>query len=215
MLAAAALVAACSAGAGNPFASFETRCGELPASRFEVVAVPLQVQEVDSQDIATLTVRSKADAARHRTWGLTAVSFGHDTHSELRMLEDRGKARACGTPKVRVELSMQPVVVYLARELAGRACEQAATREHEQKHVALYRALLQESAQRLTAELPDALGARVRVAPSTGELKQRFDADLRAYLSRFMAEQQADITARQAEIDTPEEYDRVAHACGA
>ena len=212
-LAAAALLPACTADAGNPFASFESRCGKLPAARFDVATVPMQVEEVDSQDVATLTARSKADPARHRTYGLTTVSFGHNTQSELRMIEDRGGARACGTPTVRAELSMQPAVVYLARELEGQACERAATREHELQHVAVYRTMLAESAQRLTDELPGALGRRMRTASSTAELKRKFDADLRAYMTRFMNERQADMTARQALIDTPEEYARVAHAC--
>jgi len=212
-LAAVALLAACKADTGNPFAGFDTRCAKLPAARFEVTAVPMQVRQDDSLDVAALTARSKTDPARHRTFGLTTVSFGHNTASELRMIEDRGGARACGTPTVRAELSMQPAVVYLARELVGHDCERDATREHEMRHVAVYRELLAESARRLAAELPATLGSGVRSAPSTAELKRRFDADLSSYMSRFMNEQQADMAARQAEIDTPEEYARVAHAC--
>jgi len=211
---AAGLATACGGG-GNPFASFESRCGALPPARFEVVAVPMHVDEDTTADVATLTARSKADAARHRTYGLTTVSFGHNTQSELRMIEDKHNGRACGTPKLRVELSMQPAVVYLARELDGEPCEQSATREHEQKHVGVYRAVLEESRRRLVDELPGAIGSGVRTAASTGELKQRFDADLRDYMGRFMREQQADMTARQAQIDTPEEYERVAHVCHA
>ena len=207
--------AGCTPDARSPFASFETRCGALPPARFEIAAVPMEVAEDDTQDVAALTTRSKADPTRHRTYGLTTVSFGHNTQSELSMIEDRGKGRACGTPKVHVDLSMQPVVVFLARELAGQACERDATREHEMRHVEVYRAVLGEAEQRLHAELPRAIGTGVRIAPSIPELKQRFDADLRAYLSRFMMEEQADMTARQAAIDTPEEYARVAHACGA
>ena len=213
--ASAGLATGCGGGAGNPFASFQSRCNALPAARFEVVAVPMRIEEVTTDDVAALTVRSNTDAARHRTFGLTSVSFGHNTQSELRMMEDKRSGRACGTPKVHVELSMQPAVVYLARELEGQPCEQSATRQHEQKHVEVYRAVLEESRQRLARELPGALGESVRTAASAAELKARFDADLRDYMTRFMREQQADMTARQAEIDTPEEYERVAHVCRA
>ena len=212
-LALAPLLASCTAGTGNPFAGFEARCAKLGAPRFEVVTVPMRVSEDSTQDVAALTTRSKADPLRHRTFGLTTVSFGHNTQSELRMLEDRANGRACGTPTVHAELSMQPAVVYLARELTGRECERAATREHEMRHVAVYREVLGESARRLAAELPAAIGNGVRTESSTSDLKRRFDADLRSYMSRFMNEQQADMAARQAEIDTPEEYARVAHAC--
>ena len=207
-----ALAGACG-DARNPFASFESRCNALPPARFEVVVVPIRVEEVTTQDVAWLTERSKADAARHRTYGLTSVSFGHNTHTELRMMEDKSSGRACGVPKVQVELSMQPAVVYLARELEGQPCEQSATRAHEHKHVEVYRAVLEESRRRLTAELPAAVGPALRTGASPADLKRRFDADLREYMNRFMAEQQADMTARQAAIDTPEEYARVAGAC--
>jgi hypothetical protein len=212
---AAVLAAGCGAGAGggNPFASFESRCNALGAPRFEVVAVPMHVDEVMTRGVAELTALSKADASRHRTYGLTTVSFGHSTQSELRMMEDKRSGRACGAPKVHVELSMQPAIVYLARELEGQPCDQSATREHEQKHVEVYRSLLEESRRRLVDELPGAIGTSLRIDASTAELKRRFDADLRDYMGRFMAEQQADMTARQAEIDTPEEYARVANAC--
>lgn len=214
-VAAIVLVTGCDSGGSNLFASFESRCNALPPARFEVVAVPMRVEEVTTQDVAALTARSKADPTRHRTYGLTTVSFGHNTQSELRMMEDKRGARACGTPKIRVELSMQPAIVYLARELDGEPCEQSATREHEQKHVEVYRELLEQSRQRLVDELPSAIGETTRTAASTGDLKQRFDADLREYMARFMRDQQADMSARQAEVDTPEEYARVAHVCAA
>lgn len=205
-------VAACSAEVRNPFASFDARCAKLPAPVYDIAVVPMRVEEVRAQDVAWLTARSKTDATRHRTFGLTMVNFGHETHSELRILEERS-GRACGTPTVHVQLSMQPAVVYLARELDAQACDQSAARAHEQRHVAVYRAALAEAARRLRAELPDALGDAVRAAASAGELRRRFEADLRDYLDRFMAEQQSDMAEQQAQIDTPEEYERVAHAC--
>src|SRR3569623_2823057 len=95
----------------------------------------MRVDEVHAQVVAWLTTRSKTDPTRHRTFGLTLVSFGHDTHTELRSLEDRS-GRACGTPTVHIQLSMQPAVVHLARERDGKACDQSAARAHEQRHVA-------------------------------------------------------------------------------
>ena len=161
IVAAAGFVAACSAEVPNPFASFDARCAKLPAAVYDIAVVPMRVDEVHAQDVAWLTARSKTDPTRHRTFGLTMVSFGHDTHTELRILEDRS-GRACGTPTVHVQLSMQPAVVYLARELDGQACDQSAARAHEQRHVAVYRAALAEAARRLRTELPDALGDAVR-----------------------------------------------------
>jgi hypothetical protein len=40
--------------------------------------------------------------------------FGQSTDIRLNVGDDRGDMRACGTPRVHIELSMQPVIVYLA-----------------------------------------------------------------------------------------------------
>ena len=75
LLAPALVLAACGPG-GNPFASFETRCGKLALSRFEVVAVPLTFERDDTQPIAALTVKSGSTIARHSAIGLTRPSSG-------------------------------------------------------------------------------------------------------------------------------------------
>src|SRR5215831_1571431 len=112
-LALCALVSACGRD-GNPFASFETRCAKLPAPRFDVVAQPVSFERDDTRPIAELTIKSGNALATHRTMGLTAAVFGQSTDIDLRIVGDRRGARACGTPTVRVELSMQPVTVYIA-----------------------------------------------------------------------------------------------------
>jgi hypothetical protein len=114
---------------------------------------------------------------------------------------------------VRVELSMQPVVVYVASELRNNACRHAATREHELRHVAVYREMLEESARKLRGDIATALGTGVRTAASPGALQREVETALRSYLTAFMRAQHDVLNARQAEIDTPEEYARVGAAC--
>jgi hypothetical protein len=175
----AAALPGCGREVQNPFASWQTRCAALGAARFDVVSVPLSMVEDDSLDTAALTTRSGENTAQHRTFGLTSVSFGHATTSEMRVIEERSTGRACGSPHVRVELSMQPVVVYLARELARAPCRREATREHELRHVAIYRAMLDESTQALAASIATGVGAGVRTAASPQALQREFEASLR------------------------------------
>jgi len=207
------LASACTADTPNPFASFESRCAALPAARYEVTTVPFEVQEVDTADVRELTQRSGSSFSRHRTYGLTTVSFGHETQSEIRLIEERASGRTCGSPHVTVRLSMQPVVIYVARELRDDTCRHDATREHELQHVAVYQQKLDESAQKLERQLAADVGAQVLRDASGAALRRAYEARLRNYLSAFMRAEYDELTERQARIDTPEEYARVAAAC--
>jgi hypothetical protein len=211
LLALCAISSACKDG--NPFASFETRCSKLPQTHFQVVAVPLTFERDDSQTIAALTAKSDSALATHRTMGLTTAVFGQSTDIQLNVVDDRRSSRACGTPRVRVELSMQPVTVFVASELATESCQHDVTLSHEMKHVAVFRQTLDRAARDLQRDFPVAIGAELRQAKNPGELQQRFVVSVREYLGRFMNERQRMLDEAQAEVDSPEEYARVSTAC--
>ena len=212
LVAASASLAACGPG-GNPFASFETRCAKLALSRFEVVAVPLTFERDDTQPIAALTVKSGSSPATHRAIGLTTAVFGQSTDIELHVVGDRRGATACGTPRVHVELSMQPVRVFVASELVDAPCQREITLSHEMKHVEVFREVLDEAAKDLERELPEGIGTELRRATSREELEQRLIVRIRDYLAQFMHERQRALDERQAAVDSPEEYARISTAC--
>jgi hypothetical protein len=145
--------------------------------------------------------------------GLTSAVFGQSTDIELQVVGDGRGSRACGTPSVRVELSMQPVVVFIAREVAESPCQRDATLAHEMKHVEVFREVLQEAATELEREFPEAVGAELRRAANAEELQRRLILGVRDYLAQFMSDWQRVLDARQAEVDSPEEYGRVSAAC--
>lgn len=212
LLALCAVATAC--GDRNPFALFETRCAKLPSTHFEIVAVPLTFERDDSQSIAALTSKSGSALATHRTMGLTTAVFGQSTDIQLNVVDDRRGSRACGTPRVRVELSMQPVTVFVASELAGERCQHDVTLSHEMKHVEVFREALDRAAQDLERDFPVAIGAELRRAKDAAELQQRFIVSVRDYLGQFMHERQRMVDQAQAEVDSPEEYERVSTVCG-
>jgi hypothetical protein len=212
LLALSMLSTAC--GDGSPFASFETRCGKLPPTHFKVVAVPLTFERDDSQSIEALTAKSGSALATHRTQGLTTAVFGYSTDIELNAVDDRRGGRACGMPRLRVELSMQPVTVFVARELATQSCQHDVMLSHEMKHVEVFRQALDHAARDLERDLPEAIGAELRHAKDPGELQQRLVVSVRDYLAQFMDARQRLVDEEQAEVDSPDEYARVSNACG-
>ena len=152
LIALSAVATACG-DSTNPFASFATRCAKLPATHFEVVTAPLTFERDDSQSIAALTLKSGSALRTHRTFGLTTAVFAQNTDIQLNVVDDRRDSRACATPHVRIELSMQPVTVFVASELATQPCQHDVTLSHEMKHVEVSRQALELAARDLAREI--------------------------------------------------------------
>jgi hypothetical protein len=108
---------------------------------------------------------------------------------------------------------MQPVIVYIARELERTACAHDATFAHEQKHVAVYRAVLSDAARDLKSDLPAAIGTAMRRAADRHQMERALKAQVLAYLSVFLTQWREEMTARQNAVDSPEEHERTATAC--
>jgi hypothetical protein len=204
---------ACAAGRADPLPTFESRCAALPATRFDIVLVPVTYAEDRSQSIDELTVRGGNTPATHATFGLTTARFGQRTVTELSVVVDAAGGRTCGTAAVRVELAMQPMTVFVAREIDRTPCARDATFAHELKHVAVFRQVLNEATRDLKADLADAIGTGLRRTGSRQELERGFNAQLEAYLSVFMSQWQRTMNARQDAVDSPDEYERTAAAC--
>ena len=210
---ASCVVATACGDATNPFASFEMRCAKTPPTHFEVVTVPLTFERDDSQSISTLTAKRGSAFATHQTLGLTTATFGQNTDIQLNESDERGDSRACSTPRVHIELSMQPVKVYVASELAPHTCQHDATLLHEIKHVEVFREALELAARDLAHDFPAAIEAQLRSATIPSELQQRFVVAVRSYLAQFMRDREKMLDETQAAVDSSEEYARISTAC--
>jgi hypothetical protein len=215
-LALAAMAGAASADTWfNPFASFESRCEALPPPRFEVEALPVLHVEDDSVSLHDLTRIHAPGADRHRTIGLTTGQLAYESTLESKGIEDARGGRACMRPSVKIVLRVTPMTVYVAREFATDSCRRPAIMAHEMKHVAVYREYLAEVVADIGRELPGALGTDVVYAKSAAAAQAVLRARLQAFMPPFMQKRYAELAARQAAIDTPEEYARLAHTCPA
>jgi hypothetical protein len=198
----------------NPFASFESRCEALPAPQFQVITIPVSFTVDDSVSLRTLSRMNDGPSDRHRTVGLTKGQLAYDSTLESKGIEDRRGARVCSRPSVTVVLKMTPMTVYIARELAQDKCRRPAVLEHEMKHVAVYREYLGEVARDMREELPRALGTEVVYGPDAQAAQAAMRQRLQAFMRTFMQNRYAELRARQAAVDTPEEYARLSNGCG-
>ena len=200
--------------ANSPFASFESRCERLPVSQVDVVRAPFTVVEDNSRAYADLAALADASSPRHRTVGLTRGTFGYRSTLELEGLEDPKGNRACARPRVRVDVSISPMTVYVAREYLGDACREPIIREHEQRHVEVFERYVDEVVPRLARKLEADVGTRVRVGASIVAMQDTLKSELAARLDDFMANARTELAARHAEVDTSSEYERLARVCG-
>jgi hypothetical protein len=200
---------------GNPFASFEKRCDALPPTAIEVAVAPLQTQDNDSTSQAALTGWYDNASPNHRTVGLTKGNFSHRTTLEVSGIEDARNHRACGRPTIRVVISASPLTVYVASEYARDACRARLILEHEMKHVAVYREVLPAAAGRLRRELRAVFGSAYHSGGEMGAVQAELGKRLDAELSRFMAETNVELRARNAAVDSAEEYARFDRPCAA
>jgi len=216
--AAALLLAACGRapldGVAARFAPFESRCASLPDATFEVAVAPVDVREDYTLPYAELARLGVPSSPRHSTVGLTRASFGYRSTLELDGVEDTRAGRVCARARVRVEVSAAPMTVYVAREYAGDACREPLILEHERRHVEVFTTYAAEIAPELARGLEASIGNRLTygstMAGAQAAIKQALDAELTV----FLAQASDELARRNAAIDTPDEYERLARECG-
>jgi hypothetical protein len=194
--------------------AFESRCQGLPPGRIDVVRVGNDVtldRTLAYDDLARL---AEPTLAQHRTVGLTRANFGYRTTLELDGLEDPRSGRACAHPRVRVDIALTEMTIYVAREYQGDACREPLILEHERRHVAVFERYADEAAPALAREIESRMGKRVRYGTTMASMQDALKAELAAHLDAFMERARADISARHAAVDTRREYDKLAQACG-
>src|SRR5262249_33848225 len=155
------------------------------------------------------TIKSGSTPDTHLTFGLTTVNLSYEGDVAIRAVEETESKRVCGSLELTVTLSMQPVVVYLANELAASPCARAVTFEHELKHIAVFREVLAEASRALRAEIAGALGQQVRRASNAAEIERLTNGAVREYLSDFIHRWHRIQAERQAAVDSPAEHARV------
>lgn len=197
----------------SPGGSFEDRCEQLPRGGVHVALLGFSVTEDRTLPHATLTKLSPSPA--HRTIGLTRANFGHRSSIDVKGLQDSAGHRACVRPHVQVQLFLRPMTVYVASEYADDPCRAGTIREHEQRHVDVYAAYAREAANGLTTRLKAIVGDAPHIASTVGEAQRHLDRRIEDTLEVFMRESESTLATRQANVDTAEEYARMANACSA
>ena len=198
----------------NPLQSFESRCAALRRGGAEIIQLPVSLREDFSRSYSELARMSEPSAVNHRTVGLTRASFGYRSSLELEGLEDAKGGRACAKPLVRVDIEVTGMTVYVAREYKDDRCREPLILEHERKHVAVFERYAADAVPDLKRDIAARFGDHVYYGATMAAIQQDVKRDLGKHLEAFMDRARADIDRRHAQIDTPDEYDKIARLCG-
>ena len=144
------------------------------------------------------------------TRGNATVGFASNTPG---IIDPTGRWE-CTSPQITLSFGFSPMTVYVAREFPEGTCAYKEIREHEMRHVEAY----QKHIASIEKELTESLNARFAsgalwrgpVGQSAARLRQELDARWAPYVQRLIKR----VDEAQAKIDTAEEYERVANACG-
>lgn len=144
------------------------------------------------------------------TRGNATVSFASTTPS---IIDPTGRWE-CTSPQIMLTFGFSPMTVYVAREFPEGTCAYKEILEHEMRHVEAYQkhiaSIEKELTESLNARFATAAVWRGPVGQTAARLRQELDARWAPYVQRQIKL----VDEAQAKIDTAEEYERVANACG-
>lgn len=112
----------------------------------------------------------------------------------------------CPSAKVRLDVSANPVVIRIGREIPEGSCTYKLVRDHERRHVQVYEHVLGRAPAELKAALRQAEAAADEAGPDQPTRLQNAAA-------AWLKAQTAAMELAHKEIDTPEEYARVSQEC--
>ena len=160
-----------------------------------------------------------AGASHHggRTQGLYRGGIG--TRWRTRITEQRMAGLVCRwIDEVAISLTAAPRTIYVTRERRPGTCAYETVLKHERKHQAADDAVIAEFAPRLKQKVARAIAQLPPPAPvppgEAAALEHRLTAAVERAVNDELRALEAARQSRQAAIDTPGEYRRVAAACG-
>ena len=191
---------------------FEQRCEREMRPSFEVRAYPPGFVVHNTVSSRVLNTRGTFASAGQLLMGMTASSTRAQIDIDGPALSDIESGRECIAPRISIELSYQPLDVYVARELHPSSCSYREVYAHELKHVKIYTDNLPGIEQLVRGELVSRYGGRPLYAPRDQGLtilQSQIDTWLRPLIKAELAK----VELQQRALDSRDEVERLSHMC--
>jgi hypothetical protein len=194
---------------------FEKVCArQLPPTTVDIATAPVDYTVDTTRSYHELTEMAPEAGSYDRALGLTLAKLAYTSSTALRGIEKKEGGRACVRPAISITLSLDPMTVFVANEYHGDGCREAVIMEHERKHVAVYSRFIEAVARELREAITADFGDAIFYATDRAQAEREIGDRLAVHLDPLMRDSLERVREQQRTVDTPEEYARVAGACG-
>ncbi len=184
----------------------------------KVIAPPRLDQSLGLTRLRQMAMDTQKEfsSQRHETpVGLTSASLKLETQFEIKVRTTSNDPMVCAQiSALTLHFGFDDTTVYMARELPHHTCSYAEVLAHEQKHIAVDQELVDALTPALQTLLQQAVASIGVIRASSSKVAEQqiaslihqYMGDLGAHLSEIRKK-------KQAQIDTPTEYDRLSRSC--
>jgi hypothetical protein len=195
-----------------PAGSFEQRCESEMHPSIAVTAHPPGYVVHNTVSSRVLNTRGAYNGPGQNMMGLTSSSTRAEIFIDGPGLTDLDSGRECIAPKIEVDLSYQPLDVYVAREFHPASCSYRAVFAHEMQHVKVYADNLPRIEQLVRDELVSRYGGRPLYAArdkALATLQEQIDTWLRPLIKAELAK----VEVQQLALDSADQAYSLSHTC--
>jgi hypothetical protein len=192
---------------------FQIRCEDTISKTVSVLSSKQNGYTINNQlPYRALTTKTGSIDGRMQTLGLTVTKGMYKANLGGPVLQDPVSGYECIAPKVDIALNYSPVLIYVGNEFAPGSCAYNEILAHEQRHLAAY----MENLARVERVVSQALSKRFEGKPlyaPSGTAMSALEHEINGTWFPFINAEFEKGKVKQAQIDTPEEYARLAKSC--
>jgi hypothetical protein len=203
----------CANGAWAARSPFQARCEEAMSNAPTVMTAKDNGYTVDNSRsfhvLTSLSIRAPSDAF---VLGLTRAQGQLSIDHKWTLIRDPLSGYECIAPQIEVSLYYPPIVIYVGSEFAPGTCAYQEILAHEMRHLNAYLDHLPKVERTVRKALSDRFDSKplyARDGQASASLQRELDTGWMPYMKRELAS----IEAKQAAIDTPQEYARLSRVC--
>ena len=167
--------------------------------------------------LKALSRRSSSISTLSKLWqpaGLTLTERQFSMRIEVRAQKLRNSRYCVRLSHVRARIGYDKLRVYIARKYRPKSCQYRSILDHENRHVAIFRAALNQYAPQLKRRLKwSAIKMHAMITQTPEQAARLFQDKMQQQLKPVFREMDKKIKLQNEELDTPENYRREQTRC--
>ncbi|MBR7800296.1 hypothetical protein [Undibacterium fentianense] len=160
----------------------------------------------------TLNTKSRSSLAGDYVVGLTSLESTTKIDVSGPVWQDKSKEGECFAAQIKVQLSYEPIQVYIGNEFLEGSCAYSAILEHELQHVRLYQQNLPEMG-KIVKDLMEKRFSGKPVYAERGSSKHLLEKEIDEFWRPLIKAEFAKFQIQQAELDSEENISKVTWSC--